>query len=126
MKRTLEELKAEVEYWQAERQRIDARFTEARQRLWNAEEEGRRNERPTPAHMAMLKRLANGGTLKTARDFQGRTIYWWVTDDGEGNTSRKVYDGLLHRQLIQHAGKDGHVILYTISDWGREVLARSR
>lgn len=33
MERTIDELKAEMEYWQAERERIDGRFTVARNRL---------------------------------------------------------------------------------------------
>lgn len=124
MERTIDELKAEMEYWQAERERIDGRFTVARNRLWAAQGEARRNEKPTPVQIALLKKLAGGATLRTSCGFRSNYSYWWQNGSEQGNTSSPVYDGLQRRQLITHAGKEGRVILYTISDWGREVLSR--
>lgn len=125
MERTLDELREETAYWKAEVERVKARESDAIGRYYQAEREIKRNKKPTPGQLAILRKLADGAALKEDYRFRGRYLYWWQNGSERGYVSSATYYGILNRELTSFAGKDGSATVNLISDWGREVLAKA-
>lgn len=123
MERTLDELKAEMEYWQAEIKRVKDREGDARVRYYAAEREVQRNKKLTQGQLAILRRLADGQEIQESA-WHYPTRYTISANGNSDSVAASVIDGLCKRDCILRERRGERGYAYMISDWGREVLSR--
>jgi hypothetical protein len=119
-KRIIEELQGVVDRLKEEEADLKIRLSEAELNLWNARNEIKRNAKPTPSMLSVLRIMAEGWPLH-----QNRYNYDFYIHNPQGRSTKirnSVFFGLTEREAIAKSEvvKDE----WCISVHGRAILER--
>lgn len=122
-KRNLDELQAAVDRLEAAEASLKVEISAAQDRLYSARREAKRAEKPTPAMIEVLDRIAGDkGRVKSSRWMT--VSYFWTDGDRTGYIRNSIFFGLLSRCAIEsvQSEKEALVESYRITDHGRKIL----
>jgi hypothetical protein len=116
-KKRIEELQGAVDRLKEEEADLKIRLSGAELDLWNARNEIKRNAKPSPAMLSVLRMMAAGEPLH-----RNRYSYSFYIHNPEGRSTKirePVFSGLIDREAITGFGDE-----WRINDHGRAILER--
>lgn len=122
----LQELRDRVAELESQKEEIERQLREAQTARWTLEREIRRSEKPTPAMVAVLSALLDGGTL-TCYEYNHPCKYQLGVKNKDNHLdhrtiSSQTFYGLSSREAIQEKGREGvWSRVYEITEHGRAI-----
>lgn len=116
----LDTLKAEVDARKQEVATAQAHLDEAEAAFYAFQRECNRTRKPSPAQLALLKRLAAGNTVRENRYRFG--TYYIATENGNEPVRWSVLFGLVEREAVSDIDERK---VYRITEHGRSFLQPS-